>query len=164
LTPQKGFDVLIDAAAKLPSTPAWHIEIYGDGPQREALQRRIAQHNLQHRITLHGYTDQPHAALQAADVFVLPSRYEGFGLVIAEAMLHGVQVVAADCPHGPRELLDAGRLGQLVPVGDASALASALLAVLSRNHWVEAAELQRQAARFSAESSIAQWLTVLEQK
>lgn len=161
LTPQKGFDVLIEAAAKLPTTPDWCIDIYGDGPQRADLQQRIVQSGLQHRITLHGYTDQPHAMLSAAEIFVLPSRYEGFGLVIAEAMLHGVQVIAADCPHGPHELLDGGRLGQLVPADNAAALASALLAVMSRKFWIEPSELQRQAARFSTEASVAQWLVVL---
>lgn len=164
LTPQKGFDVLIDAAAKLPTTPDWRIDLYGDGPQRADLQQRIVQNGLQSRITLHGYTDQSHAMLSAADIFVLPSRYEGFGLVIAEAMLHGVQIVAADCPHGPHgphELLDAGRLGQLVPADEAAALAGALLAVMGRKFWIEPSELQRQAARFSTEASVAQWLAVL---
>lgn len=161
LTSQKGFDVLIDAAVKMPTSPAWRIDIYGDGPLRDSLQRQIELHGLQHRITLHGYTSQPHGVLENADVFVLASRHEGFGLVIAEAMLHGVQVVSTNCPHGPSELLDSGRLGQLVPVDDAAALADALHRTMSRSFWVDPAELQLQAARYSTESSVAKWLALL---
>ena len=163
LTHQKGFDVLIDAAAQLPASPNWQIDLYGDGPERDNLQQRIAGHRLQDRVTLHGYTDQPHEVLQRADIFVLPSRYEGFGLVIAEAMMHGVQVIAADCPQGPRELLDGGRLGQLVPIDEADALAEALQRVMSVQTWVDATALQARAADFSTEKSAAQWLDLFVQ-
>lgn len=162
LTHQKGFDVLIDAARKLqPASLPWRIDIYGDGPLRGDLQKQIERHGLQHRLCLRGYTDQPYAVLQEADLFVLPSRYEGFGLVIAEAMMHGVQIIATDCPHGPREILDDGRLGQLVPVDDSTALASAIQRVMSHDFWVEPTVLQQKAATFSTESSAAQWLALL---
>lgn len=157
--------MLIDAAAKLSSTPAWRIEIYGDGPQREAVQRRIAQHSLQHRITLHGYTDQPHAALQAADVFAPPSRNEGFGLVIAEAMLPGVQVVAADCPHASRAAVDAGgvRARQACGTGRLRAAAGAAVGLVRHaagagvrraEHGHTGMELIRRARRDAARAPL----------
>lgn len=167
LARQKGFDVLIDAASKLPNFPDWKIDIYGDGPERDALQRRIEDLELQNRITLQGYTEQPHEALREADIFVLPSQYEGFGLVIAEAMMHGVQVIAADCPHGPHgphELLDAGELGQLLPAHDAAAFASALTAVMNCEFWVESGKLQEKVRHFSTEASAARWLALLERQ
>jgi glycosyltransferase involved in cell wall biosynthesis len=161
LTHQKGFDVLIDAARKLPASPPWRIDIYGDGSLRGDLQRQIERHELQHRICLRGYTDHPYAVLQEADLFVLSSRHEGFGLVVAEAMLHGVQIVATDCPHGPREILDQGRLGQLVPVDDATVFSQAIQRSMSHEFWIEPAELQHKAVTFSTESSAAQWLALL---
>ena len=161
LTRQKGFDVLIDAAARMPAAPDWHIDIYGDGPERGTLQHRIKRRGMQNRITLHHHTGFPHEVLRKADVFVLPSRYEGFGLVLAEAMMHGVQVIAADCPQGPRELLDDGRLGQLVPVEDSAALALALQKVLTHALWTDLDELLHQAARFATEYSIVRWLYVM---
>lgn len=164
LTEQKGFDILIKAAGRLPVLPAWQIHIYGDGPLRDVLQQSIHQHGLQERFTLCGYTADPAAALDLADVFVLPSRHEGFGLVLVEAMLHGAQVIATDCPHGPREILDGGRLGQLVPVGDAAALAAALQRTLTREFWINPPALQDHAARFSTEASVAQWLAVIQSR
>jgi glycosyltransferase involved in cell wall biosynthesis len=161
LTHQKGFDVLIDAARKLPASPPWHIDIYGDGSLRGDLQRQVERHELQHRICLRGYTNHPYAVLQDADLFVLSSRHEGFGLVVAESMLLGVQIVATDCPHGPREILDQGRLGQLVPVGNATALTQAVQRAMSHDFWIEPAELQHKAATFSSESSAAQWIALL---
>jgi len=74
-----------------------------------------------------------------------------------------VQIVATDCPHGPREILDQGRLGQLVPVGDTTALTQAIQRTMSHEFWIKPAELQHKAATFSAESSAAQWLDVLKQ-
>lgn len=162
LSSQKGFDLLIDAAAQLPATANWHIDIYGDGPERAALQQRIIQHGLQDRVTLCGYTDQPHEILKNADIFVLPSRHEGFGLVIVEAMMHGVQIVSADCPHGPRELLEGGRLGELVAPNNPSALAQGLTAVMSGKVWVTPSRLQQKAREFSIERSASQWLALLK--
>ena len=161
LTEQKGFDVLIKAAGLLPASPPWQIDIYGDGPLRAVLQQSIQRHGLQDRITLHGYTTDSASALDHADVFVLPSRHEGFGLVLVEAMLHGAQVIATDCPQGPREILDGGRLGQLVPVGDAAALTTAIQRILTGKLWIKSLTLQAHAARFSTEFSVTQWLEVI---
>ncbi|MBN2692057.1 MAG: glycosyltransferase [Burkholderiaceae bacterium] len=164
LTAQKGFDVLIKAAGLLPASPDWLIDIYGDGPLRAVLHQSIQRHGLEGRVTLCGYTADPAAALELADVFVLPSRHEGFGLVLVEAMLHGAQVIAADCPQGPREILDGGRFGQLVPVGDAAALAAALQRTLTLKVWINPSALQDHAARFSTEASVAQWLAVIQSR
>lgn len=163
LTPQKGFDVLIRAAANLPAQPDWRLDIYGDGPQRDVLQALINKHELGGRVILHGHTDRPHAALEAADALVLSSRYEGFGLVIIEAMMHGVQIIATDCPHGPREILEDGRLGQLVPSDNPAALAQAMQQIMAQSNPVDPTALKNRAAQFSTEASAAQWLDVLNQ-
>ena len=161
LTEQKGFDVLIKAAGLLPASPDWQIDIYGDGPLRNSLQQLVQRLGLQDRIALRGYTAEPTAALDSADVFVLPSRHEGFGLVLVEAMLHGAQVIATDCPQGPREILEAGRLGQLVPPENIIALAKALQEIMTQKFWINPIELQDHASKFSTEKSIEQWVNVL---
>jgi glycosyltransferase involved in cell wall biosynthesis len=128
LDPVKGFDVLIDASARLRAEGIVHrVVIAGEGPERAALQARVERHGLQGVVQLPGHLAEPQRILAGADAFVLSSRREGNGsLALLEALAHGRPIVAADCETGPRELLRDGRLGDLVPPGDAEALATAL--------------------------------------
>jgi glycosyltransferase involved in cell wall biosynthesis len=124
----KGFDVLVEASARLLDQGLPHaVRIIGEGPERAALADRIRTLGLQDVIELVGFVHDPQPLLAAADVFVLPSRHEGNGsLALLEALAHGRPVVASDCESGPREVLREGALGDLVPPGDAAALAGAL--------------------------------------
>jgi glycosyltransferase involved in cell wall biosynthesis len=81
-------------------------------------------------VDLPGFVDNPYPYLAHADLFALSSRWEGLGLVLVEALALGTPVVATDCPSGPAEILQHGRFGQLVPVGDPGALARAMEATL----------------------------------
>ncbi len=99
------------------------------------------------------------AAYAAADLHVLSSRCEGFANVLVEAMAHGTPVVATDCRSGPREILAAGALGPLVPVGDAAALAMAVERALIAP--VDPARLRARAADFSVERAADAYLAVL---
>lgn len=83
------------------------------------------------QVALLGHVDNPLPLMRAADALVLASEREGFSIVLVEAMACGTPVVSTDCPHGPAELLDAGRYGHLVPVGDAAAMSRAMLSVLA---------------------------------
>jgi glycosyltransferase involved in cell wall biosynthesis len=124
---QKGYDVLIDALARIPETEA---VIVGEGPQRENLEQRARDAGVDGRLTLVGWSDDPRSYLSRFDAFVLPSRFEGFPLVILEAMLAGVPVIATDVGSVSESVKD-GDTGILVEPEDAAALAHAISRTLA---------------------------------
>lgn len=127
LDPQKGFDVLIDAFARIAAdAPDWDLHIFGEGPMRADLATRIAAHGLNGRVRLAGLTGDLASELRRADLYAHAARFEGFPNAVMEALACGCAVVAADSPGGVGELLQGGKFGLLVPVNDAAALASAL--------------------------------------
>ncbi len=128
----KGFDDLIRAMALLPPLdPAPRLMIMGEGDQRPVLEGLIEQLGLQGRVLLAGHVANPYPVMKRSRLAVMSSRREGFGNVLIEAMACGVPVVATDCPVGPRVILDQGRYGQLVPVGDPEAMAAAMTRILT---------------------------------
>ena len=130
-SPQKGFDLLIEAWKPVAAAhPDWQLRIYGRGHLRAALKRQVRDAGLADDVFLMGATRDLGAALAQGSVFVLSSRYEGFGIVVVEAMSKGMAVVSFDCPRGPGEIIDDGRDGVLVPDGDVAALSRALLDVV----------------------------------
>ena len=110
LNTQKGFDLLIAAFAKV-TAPGWRLVIYGSGPERDRLRAQIAGLSLADRVELHPRTTRLPEAMAAASVFALSSRFEGFGMVLVEAMSHGLAVVSFDCPHGPHDIVTCGTTG-----------------------------------------------------
>ncbi|WP_114377878.1 glycosyltransferase family 4 protein [Elioraea thermophila] len=170
LHPQKGFDLLLEAFARLaPQFPAWHLTILGEGPERAALERLVARFGLDGRVQLPGAVRSPapplRAAAEAGGVFAFPSRYEGFPNALIEAMACGLPVVAADCPHGPREILEGGKHGLLVPPENPEALAEALARLMAdpalrADH---AARARARAADFAPERIAPLWLNLLEE-
>jgi glycosyltransferase involved in cell wall biosynthesis len=122
LDEQKGYELLVEALAGLPDASG---VVVGDGPLRAALEARAAELGVAGRLQLPGWSDDARSRLPDFDVFVLPSRYEGFPLSIIEAMLAGLPVVATDVG-SIREAVVDGETGLLVPSGDAAALTAAL--------------------------------------
>ena len=149
LQPWKGFGDLIDAFA-LVRTSA-RLLILGDGPLRKPLEDQIARLGLVDRVKLPGFVHNPINYFARADVFALSSHVEGLPNVLVEAMLAGCTPVATDCPTGPREVLDGGRCGYLVRVGDRDALAAAIIDAL--DHPI-APELLAEAVRPFEESAV----------
>ncbi|WP_018142150.1 MULTISPECIES: glycosyltransferase [unclassified Thioalkalivibrio] len=130
LTGQKDFATLIEAFARLRMRQSARLVILGDGPLRDSLQQRAQAFGVAEDVDLTGYVPDPIPYFARAALFVLSSRYEGLGNVIVEALAAGAPVVATDCPSGPREILQDGRVGRLVPVGDPGALSEAMEATL----------------------------------
>lgn len=128
---QKGFDLLVEAFGQMARHRPCRLLLFGDGPQREALENRVQHLGLGDRVALPGVTSRPYAVLGRADLFVLPSRWEGLPAVLIEALASGCPVVAADCPGGVAEVVGNGRIGGLVPTGDIRALADAMREGLS---------------------------------
>ena len=132
LEAQKGFDLLIDAFGRLAvDFPDWGLAILGEGSLRSVLSHQIAALGLGDRIQLPGITDCPAATLRRGDLFVLSSRYEGFGLALVEAMAVGLPVIATDCPSGPSEIVHPGEDGLLVPPENVGALARAMAQLMA---------------------------------
>jgi glycosyltransferase involved in cell wall biosynthesis len=129
---QKDFESLIRAFAQLHRRRPCRLLILGQGRQRERLRRLAAELGVADSVDLHGFDPNPYRFLARAGLFVLSSRWEGWANVLAESLALGVPVVSTDCPSGPREILQDGRYGPLVPVGDVDALARAMEETLSR--------------------------------
>ncbi len=124
---QKQFNVLIRVFASLAERhPLWSLRILGEGPLRADLQRQIADLGLESRIELAGVTSVIENEFAEADIFALTSKYEGFSMVLVEAMAVGLPCVTFDCPSGPRELSLDGQVALLVPPNDEPAFEFAL--------------------------------------
>jgi glycosyltransferase involved in cell wall biosynthesis len=124
LAPWKGFPDLIEAFAHVRQEA--RLIILGEGPQRVELEAQVDRLGLGGRVKLPGFAHNPIKYFAKADVFALSSHVEGLPNVLIESMIAGCTPVATDCPTGPREVLDGGRFGYLVPVGDALAMAAAI--------------------------------------
>jgi len=161
LHPQKDFATLLRAVARLPTAYACDVVILGEGEDQARLRALAAELGLADRLHLPGFSRTAPAAMRRADLFVLSSRYEGSPNVLVEAMAAGTPVVATDCRSGPREILKGGRLGPLVPVGDAAALARAITRAL--DDPVAAADLRARATDYALEHSIDSYLSVLSE-
>lgn len=131
LTAQKDFMTLLHAFAQLRRQRDGRLLILGEGPLRGRLEQELARLGLQDCVRLPGFSNNPYAYMAQADLFVLSSAFEGSPNVLKEALALGAPVAATDCPSGPREILQDGHYGPLVPVGDATALAEAMAAVLA---------------------------------
>lgn len=130
LDPQKDFATLLRAFALVRAHRPARLIILGEGPLRQELETLAQQLGIASEVSMPGFVENPFAYMRRAAVFVLSSRYEGFPNVLVQAMACGCPVVSTDCPSGPSEVLDGGRYGHLVPVGDAKAMAEAVLRVL----------------------------------
>lgn len=161
----KGFDVLLHAwAAVAQQAPDWKLMIVGEGEERPALEALRDQLGLHNSVTLPGVYPDVTKAYEQASIFCLSSRYEGFGLVLIEAMAYGLPIVSTDCDTGPRELLGGSHAAVLVPVDDQAALAAELLRVISRPQIAArlGAAARDKAGEYSLERVARQWDMLLQ--
>jgi glycosyltransferase involved in cell wall biosynthesis len=131
LTEQKDFPTLLRAFALLRKRRPARLMILGDGEERSSLTALADHLGITANVALPGFVTNPYPYMKGAGVFVLSSTYEGLPGVLIEALACGCPLVSTDCQSGPREILENGRWGRLVPVGDPVTLADAIDAVLT---------------------------------
>lgn len=159
LAAQKDFATLLRAFARVRERRPARLLILGEGRLRPALEAQVAQLGLGAAVALPGYAENPFAALARADLYVMSSRYEGLPGALIQALACGCRVVSTDCPSGPAEILDHGRYGRLVPVGDAPALTEAMLAALDTPP--DPGRQRARAAQFSVPRAVDAYLDLL---
>jgi len=155
----KTFAGLIDAFAQVCNTIDARLLILGEGECRSALEEQARRLDLEDRLFLPGFTDDPTPYFQHAELFVLSSITEGLPTVIIEALDAGTPVVSTDCPSGPREILADGQFGRLVPVNDTRAMAAAICESLGTTHDGDA--LRARARDFSITRAASEYLGLL---
>ena len=163
---QKGYDMLLHAWAEIEKNkPDWQLAIYGMGDRTPYQNQEIELGLDTARCQLNGPVDNVSKEYLNSSIFVLPSRFEGFGLVIIEAMSCGVPVVAFNCPMGPDEIITDGEDGYLVPVGDVHALADKLQILMQdedmQRRFSESA--CRHSAKYHLEEISRQWIHLFNQ-
>lgn len=163
---QKGFDLLIQAWGTIPEAQrnGWSLRICGEGNDRVMLEHLIETFGLAKEVQLVGQVADIAREYEGADLFVLSSRFEGFGLVVLEALSFGVPVVSFDCSAGPSEIIENEVDGLLVPPEDIERLAFAISYIISNksNRESMAREALRERPQFSEEVIGSQWIKLFE--
>lgn len=155
----KDYPTLLKAFRLLVRRKRCRLLVLGEGRQRPRLESLVRRLGLSDCVDLAGFVPNPFPYMARADLFVLSSRFEGFGNVLAEALAVGTPCVATDCRSGPREILDDGRYGKLVPVGDARALSDAMWTSLETP--ASPARLREAVSRFERDRVVAGLLQAL---
>jgi glycosyltransferase involved in cell wall biosynthesis len=157
---QKDFATLIEAFARVADRTDARLLILGEGPLRPRLEALVRRAGLDDRVSMPGFTENAPAYLKHSRLFVLSSRFEGFGNVVAEALACGTPVVSTNCPYGPNEILDDGRFGHLVPVGDTAKLGEAIIEALSTP--ISPASLQARGRFFNIASCAQSYCEIIQ--
>lgn len=158
LTPAKGFPTLIRAFATVLENRAAKLIILGDGPDRANLQLLIQNLGITYHVDMPGFVNNPYVFFRKSTLFVLSSVWEGLPTVLIEALACGTSVISTDCPSGPREILQDGRWGTLVQVGEEIPLAKAIVESLDRPKTLPN---ESSWAPFSLENSISKYHSLL---
>jgi len=159
LVPQKDFSTLVKAFSHVRQSRPAHLVIIGEGRQRSELTTLAQTLGIDKDVWMPGFSDNPYAFMGKASILVLSSIYEGLPNVLIEALACGCPIVSTDCPSGPSEILEKGKYGTLVPMGDSQALAQAIHHTL--DHPPNRNDLLLRAADFAIDKISSQYLKVL---
>ena len=160
LDESKDFETLVEAASIVNARQVVHFVVVGDGPERNRIESLIVEHGVNEVMHLVGHQNNPYRFIKQADLFVHASRAEGLPNVVIEALVLGQRIVSTDCPSGPREILEDGKHGRLVPMRDPSSMAIAILDALGSRDNVDYVLAVR---RFSLERVIESYINVVKE-
>lgn len=163
---QKGFDLLIESFSLVANKiPDWYIDIYGSGIDESVLKRMIHEKGLDGRINLKGVTDSIYEEYMKSQFFILSSRYEGFALVLLEAMSCGTPCVSFRCKYGPEEIITDGSDGLLVEDGHIKELANKILWMVMNSNERKRMGMnaRKKSFTFDINKIMPNWLTLFEQ-
>lgn len=164
LTKQKNVPLLVEAFGMIKDRHPAKLLILGQGEEEEALRNMCKDLGIKDRVVFKGFVQNPFKYMRKAEVFVLPSDFEGFGCVLVEAMATGTPVISTDCPYGPNEIIEDGKDGLLVPVGDPEAMARAMERLLTdrslRERLVEGG--LRKAGEFEVQKVVRRYEMVID--
>lgn len=163
LQPQKGYDILIPAMKPVfDAHPDWHLDIYGEGPDRDMLQNMINALDLSSHITLCGYSDNIRHELRNSAISIVSSRFEGFPMAILEALSCGVPTVSFDCPQGPKQLLKDGA-GLLVEPENQEKMTESILKMIESPDLRESSKKQgyKNMQEYTPERITERWIELL---
>lgn len=164
LTYQKGFDLLLESWLEVNKTmPDWKLKIVGEGEDRVKLTRFIEENELNESVELVGNTNNISEYYKEAEIFCLSSRFEGFGMVLIEALAFGLPIVSFDCEVGPAEILK-DTDSTLVPQNDVRQLAYSLIKMMSNDEQRKSISLKskEKAETYQPENIISQWVNLIE--
>lgn len=163
---QKGYDLLIEAwNIVYKKHPDWRLDIYGDGPLRDELQRQISRNKLNDVITIHSSTPHIFEEFIQSSIYIMSSRFEGFGLVLLEAMSSGLPCVSFDCPYGPSDIIKQGENGLLVTKDDVEQLTECINFLIDHDDKRKeyGCNALLSAKRFNSDIIMKQWNDLLKQ-
>ncbi|MGC8979219.1 glycosyltransferase [Caldisericum sp.] len=161
LTKQKDFPTLLKAFALVRKEVDARLVILGEGKERQNLEKLAKELGISEYVWMPGFVDNPYKYMSKASVFVLSSIYEGLANVLIEALALGVPVVSTDCPSGPREVLEDGKYGKLVPVSDVEALKNAIIETLSSgNDLKDNCSLKEHLQRFTIDKVANEYIEI----
>ncbi|MFP8958345.1 glycosyltransferase [Natrialbaceae archaeon A-CW3] len=160
LVEQKNFPLLLEAFNRIESDRDVELVILGEGPKRSELEQKAEDLDCSSVIHFPGFVDDPYPYFAHSDVFVLSSKWEGFGNVLVEAMACGTPVVSTNCPNGPSEILADGEYGTLVPIGQPDTMAVSIQKELVDP--ISKTKLQNRALDFSVSKISKQYMEYLK--
>ena len=161
LVQAKNYPLLIKAYSLLAENGVFKLIIVGDGPEKQHLQQLISELNLDGRVVLVGYLNNPFPLMKKAKLIVSSSNWEGLPLVLLESLALKKNIVATDCPGGPREILDNGKFGLLVPINNPEKLAEGISRIINGEVKFDEDVLLQRAKYFSLEKSFNQFMEII---
>ena len=164
LSREKGFDILINAFAKLNFKNKIKLIILGEGKERKNLEKLIDELDLKNQVLLCGVVDNPFIYMKYANFFILPSKSEGFPIVLLEALACGIPVIATNCETGPSEIIENEKNGLLIPVEDEEALKDKMEKLFYDNelYMKLKTNARRSIKKFDIKNIVQEWIELFE--